>query len=59
MRIDFLYVPACANYQPAVARVQKVLAPESLQTEVQGVAVSDAEAKAILFPGSSTHSHRW
>jgi hypothetical protein len=55
MRIDVLYVPGCPNYEPAVARIQKVLASESLEAEVHGVAVSsDAEAKALLFPGSPT-----
>lgn len=55
MRIDVLYVPGCPNYEPAVARIQKVLAAESLQAEVRGVAVSsDAQAKVLLFPGSPT-----
>lgn len=55
MRIDVLYVPGCPNYEPAVARIQKVLASESLQAEVHDVAVSsDAEAKVLLFPGSPT-----
>jgi hypothetical protein len=55
MRIEVLYVPGCPNYEPAVARLEKVLASESLQAEVHGVAVSsDAEAKVLLFPGSPT-----
>src|ERR1700737_3660090 len=55
MRIEVLYVPGCPNYQPAVARIQKVLASESLQADVHGVPVSsDEEAKALLFPGSPT-----
>jgi hypothetical protein len=55
MRIDVLYVPGCPNYEPAVARIQKVLASESLRAEVHGVAVSsNAEAWALLFPGSPT-----
>jgi hypothetical protein len=55
MRIEVLFVPGCPNYQPAVARIQEVLASESLQADVHGVAVSsDAEAKALLFPGSPT-----
>jgi hypothetical protein len=55
MRIEVLYVPGCPNYQPAVARIQQVLASEFLQAEVHGVAVSsDAEAKALRFPGSPT-----
>jgi hypothetical protein len=55
MRIDVLCVPGCPNYEPAVARIQKVLASEALQAEVHGVAVSsDAEAKVLLFSGSPT-----
>lgn len=55
MRIEVLFVPGCPNYQPAVARIQKVLASESLQADVHGVSVtSDEEAKALLFPGSPT-----
>jgi len=55
MRIEVLYLPGCPNYEPAVARIQQVLASESLQAEVHGVAVSsEAEAKVLLFPGSPT-----
>jgi hypothetical protein len=55
MRIEVLYVPGCPNYQPAVARIQKVLASEYLQADVHGVPVSNLEeAKVILFPGSPT-----
>jgi hypothetical protein len=55
MRIEVLYVPGCPNYQPAFARIQKVLASESLQADVHGVPVSsDEEAKVLLFPGSPT-----
>ena len=55
MRIEVLYVPDCPNYQPAVALVQEVLASESLQADVQGVAVgSYVVAKVLRFPGSPT-----
>jgi len=55
MRIEVLYVPGCPNYAPALARIQQVLASESLQAEVHGVTVcSDEEAKVLLFPGSPT-----
>jgi hypothetical protein len=55
MRIEVLYVPGCPNYQPAVALVQQVLASESLQADVHGVAVSShEEAEILLFPGSPT-----
>jgi hypothetical protein len=55
MRIEVLYVPGCPNYAPALARIQQVLASESLQAEVHGVTVSSyEEAKVLLFPGSPT-----
>ena|SRR5437016_4769103 len=55
MRIEVFYVPGCPNYEPALARIQKVLASESLQADVHGVAVgSDDEAKVLRFPGSPT-----
>jgi hypothetical protein len=55
MRIEVLYVPGCPNYAPALARIQQVLASESLQAEVHGVTVrSNEEAKVLLFPGSPT-----
>ena len=55
MRIEVLYVPGCPNYRPAVERIQKVLASESLRADIEGVPVkSDAEAKALQFPGSPT-----
>jgi len=55
MRIEVLYVPGCPNYEPAVERIRKVLASESLQVGIRAVSVNtDAEAKALLFPGSPT-----
>ena len=55
MRIEVLYVPGCPNYQPAVVLVREVLASESLQADVHGVAVSSDEgAKVLRFPGSPT-----
>ena len=55
MRIEVLYIPGCPNYEPAVERINRVLASESLQAEICGVAVSsEAEAKVLLFPGSPT-----
>jgi hypothetical protein len=55
MRIEVLYVPGCPNFQPAVKRIEKVLVSESLQADIEGVPVnSDAEAKALQFPGSPT-----
>ncbi len=55
MRIEVLYVPGCPNYQPALERVKRVLASESVADEVHGVPVStEAEAKTLLFLGSPT-----
>ena len=55
MRIEVLYTPGCPNYLPAVERIEKVLASESLRAEIRSVAVSsDAEAMKLMFPGSPT-----
>ena len=55
MTIEVLYVPGCPNYQRAVERLQTVLASQSVREEIHGVAVStEAQAKALLFPGSPT-----
>ena len=55
MRIEVLYVPGCPNFQPALERIEKVLAAEALREDIEGVAVnSEADAKALQFPGSPT-----
>jgi hypothetical protein len=55
MRIEILYVPGCPNYQPTFERLEAVLASEALKTGIQGIPVTtEAEAKALLFPGSPT-----
>ena len=55
MRIEVLYTPGCPNYLPAVERIERVLASESLRAEIRSVAVSsDAEAMELMFPGSPT-----
>jgi len=55
MKIEVLYVPGCPNYQPAVERIRKVLASESLRADVEGIPVgSEVDAKALGFPGSPT-----
>jgi len=54
MRIEVLYVPGCPNYEPAVG-LQAVLESQSLQAEIRSVPItSEAQAKALLFPGSPT-----
>ena len=55
MKIEVLYVPGCPNYQPAVERIQRVLASDSLGAHIEGIPVgSEVEAKALEFPGSPT-----
>ena len=55
MRIEVLYVPGCPNYEPTVERLQAVLESQSLQAEIRSVPISsDAQAQALLFPGSPT-----
>jgi hypothetical protein len=55
MKIEVLYVPGCPNYQPAVERLEKVLASESLRADIEGIPVgTEVEAKALGFPGSPT-----
>lgn len=55
MKIEVLYVPGCPNHTPAVEVVTRVLASESLPTELCQVPVrSEGEARALRFPGSPT-----
>jgi len=55
MRTEVLYVSGCPNYEPAVERIRKVVAYESVQVGIRAVSVNtEAEAKALLFPGSPT-----
>ena len=55
MKIEVIYVPGCPNYQPAVERIRKVLASESLRADMEGIPVgSEIDAKALEFPGSPT-----
>jgi hypothetical protein len=55
MKIEVLYVPGCPHYQPAVDRIQKLLTAASLRVNIERVRVSsDAEARALQFPGSPT-----
>ena len=55
MKIEILFVPGCPNYEPAVARVKKILASEGLKVEIADVPVNTEEdARALLFPGSPT-----
>jgi hypothetical protein len=55
MTVEVLYVPGCPNYQPAVERLQRVLASQSVREEIRSVLVStEAQTKTLLFPGSPT-----
>jgi hypothetical protein len=55
MTIEVRYIPGCPNYQLAVERLQTVLASQSVREKIHSVPVStEAQAKALLFPGSPT-----
>jgi len=55
MKIEVLYVPGCRNYEPALERLRKVLASQSVRDRVVTLPVStEAEATALRFPGSPT-----
>jgi hypothetical protein len=55
MKIEILYFLGCPNYQPTFERLQAVLESQSLQAEIRSVPIgSEAQAKALLFPGSPT-----
>jgi len=55
MRIEVLYVPGCPNFQPALERIAKLLVSEAVRADIERVPVnSDADAKALNFPGSPT-----
>lgn len=50
-----MFVPGCPNYEPAVERVKNVLAAESLNVYIRGVAVrTEKDARVLSFPGSPT-----
>jgi hypothetical protein len=55
MKIEILYVPGSPNYQPTCERLQAVLASEAVKIGIQRIPVTtEAEAKALIFPGSPT-----
>ena len=55
MKIEVLYVPGCPNYRPAIERIEKVLASESLRADIEGIPItSEVAAKTLQFPGSPT-----
>jgi hypothetical protein len=55
MRVEVLFVPGCPNYAPAVARIKKILASESLKPEIEEIPVHSLEAaRALTFLGSPT-----
>jgi len=55
MKIEVLYVPGCPNYRPAIERIEKVLASESLRADIEGIPISsEVAAKNLEFPGSPT-----
>jgi ABC-2 type transport system permease protein len=55
MRIELLYFDGCPTYRNTEEALRRVLAEESVEAEVELVAVnSDAEARRLAFPGSPT-----
>jgi hypothetical protein len=59
MRIEVLYVSGCPNYEPAVERIRKVLASESVEVGIRAVSVNtEAEAKAPVVPRLPDRSYQ-
>jgi glutaredoxin len=55
MKVEVLYFDGCPTYKTAEKTLQKVLAEEGIDAEVELVAVSTyEEAKRLRFPGSPT-----
>src|SRR5215207_8188189 len=55
MRVEVLYFDGCPTYKTAEKTLQNVLAEESMDAEVELVAVNtDEEARRLRFPGSPT-----
>ena len=55
MEIKLLYFDACLSYRRAEKTLREVLAKESMEADVELVAVnSDEEARRLRFPGSPT-----
>ena len=55
MEIKLLYLDACLSYRRAEKTLREVLAKESMEADVELVAVnSDEEARRLRFPGSPT-----
>ena len=53
MKIEVLYFDGCPNHQPAVERIQQLLAEEVLSAEVVEINVSNESiAQRIGFLGS-------
>jgi hypothetical protein len=55
VKIEVLYVPDCPHHPSAVKQLREVLSAEGVQTEINEVAVKDAQdAKKYAFRGSPT-----
>jgi hypothetical protein len=55
MKIEIFYVPHCPNHAVALRRLRAILSPESFQTHVREVLVTDTRmAQTLKFPGSPT-----
>jgi hypothetical protein len=55
MRITFLYYEDCPSHDQAMARLQKVMAEEGLQADIEIIKVeTEEQAKQLQFIGSPT-----
>jgi len=55
MKVEILYFDGCPGHRTAEKALKEVLADESVETEVDTIAVNtDEEARRLRFPGSPT-----
>jgi hypothetical protein len=55
MKIEILYFDGCPTYERATKTLQRVLAEEGMEAEVELIVVNtDEEARRLRFPGSPT-----
>ncbi len=55
MRIQFLYWEDCPSHEPALARLEQVMAEENIDEEIERIEVdTEEQAQALGFSGSPT-----
>jgi hypothetical protein len=55
MKVEVLYFDGCPTYETATKTLQRVLAEEGMEAEVELIVVNtDEEARRLRFPGSPT-----